>query len=734
MSLVDILEKAQALGLSADVVHDLLEKQHQIDKDKADRLERSAERETRRLELEYHEAERRRAHELELAKIKHSSSNELDSNSRSNSHMFEGLRLPTFADGQDDLDSYLQRFERLAELHGWKHEDYHVYLGTSLRGQALKVYISLPDETLRNYERLKEALLRAFAVDADSYRRKFRESKCKENESYVQLVVKMEQYLDRWLSMSNVEKDYARLFDFLIREQLLTNCSSDLRVFLKERGCESATEMAEAADRYRSAHAYRGSKLSRPVQKQSSPNSDDIKCHGCGKPGHIRPNCPSNPRNFKQKTEGKVNFVFQSEMKPQNSIIDAEGKLFEKPAEVMFDTGCWMFDYVLIGLVPGVKLPSKCATTSLEHGQSKDVGDDASQALTKVGDVSVGNDYKIADKKDVNESPDVIAMSVQTRSSISKVVKITSLACSEFLDLNINKDQIREEQLNCPTHQSIRENVKSGKRVKVKSRTVKFEIIGGLIYRVCLESKYDYEIGSKQLVIPDKYRIHVLNLAHDSLTAGHFSHRKTSFKVFSKFFWPGAGAHIKRYCRSCPICQKFSAKGTVRKVPMKNLPIISEPFSRVAIDLVGPFSPCSERGNKYVLTLIDYATRYPEAVPLKNIDTVTVAESLVEIFSRVGVPREILSDRGSQFKSDLMSEIHRMLSVKALYTSPYHASCNGAVERLNGVLKSMIKKLCVDHPKDWDRYIPAALFAYREIPNDSLKFSPFELLYGRQIR
>ncbi|XP_047483006.1 uncharacterized protein LOC125035006 [Penaeus chinensis] len=788
MSLVDILEKAQALGLSADVVHDLLEKQHQIDKDKADRLERSAERETRRLELEYNEAERRRAHELELAKIKHSSSKELDSNSRSNSHMFEGLRLPTFADGQDDLDSYLQRFERLAELHGWKHEDYHVYLGTSLRGQALKVYISLPDETLRNYERLKEALLRAFAVDADSYRRKFRESKCKENESYVQLVVKMEQYLDRWLSMSNVEKDYARLFDFLIREQLLTNCSSDLRVFLKERGCESATEMAEAADRYRSAHAYRGSKLSRPVQKQSSPNSDDIKCHGCGKPGHIRPNCPSNPRNFKQKTEGKVNFVFQSEMKPQNSIIDAEGKLFEKPAEVMFDTGCStvivndklvparfrlgpmvkVYDYlgvpnsfpkvrcfiqskffsgwisaiaaplkfadVLIGLVPGVKLPSKCATTSLEHEQSKDVGDDASQALTKVGDVSVGNDYKIADKKDVNESPDVIAMSVQTRSSISKVAKITSLACSEFLDLNINKDQIREEQLNCPTLQSIRENVKSGKRVKVKSRAVKFEIIGGLIYRVCLESKYDYEIGSKQLVTPDKYRIHVLNLAHDSLTAGHFSHRKTSFKVFSKFFWPGAGAHIKRYCRSCPICQKFSAKGTVRKVPMKNLPIISEPFSRVAIDLVGPFSPCSERGNKYVLTLIDYATRYPEAVPLKNIDTVTVAESLVEIFSRVGVPREILSDRGSQFKSDLMSEIHRMLSVKALYTSPYHASCNGAVERLNGVLKSMIKKLCVDHPKDWDRYIPAALFAYREIPNDSLKFSPFELLYGRQIR
>ena len=93
-----------------------------------------------------------------------------------------------------------------------------------------------------------------------------------------------------------------------------------------------------------------------------------------------------------------------------------------------------------------------------------------------------------------------------------------------------------------------------------------------------------------------------------------------------------------------------------------------------------------------------------------------------------------LSDNGTQFKSDLMAEIHRLLSIKALYTSPYHAACNGLVERMNGTLKSILKKLSTDHPQDWDRYIPAALFAYRELPNDTLKFSPFELLYGRTVR
>ena len=138
----------------------------------------------------------------------------------------------------------------------------------------------------------------------------------------------------------------------------------------------------------------------------------------------------------------------------------------------------------------------------------------------------------------------------------------------------------------------------------------------------------------------------VLNLAQDSIFSGHFSHRKTEDMVFRMFYWLGAGSDIVRYCRSCVVCQKVSPKGKVSKVPMKQMPVISEPFSRVAIDLVGPIIPASDRGHEYVLTLIDYATRFPEAVPLKSIDPLTIAECLVEIFSRVGVPREILSNNG----------------------------------------------------------------------------------------
>ena len=113
-------------------------------------------------------------------------------------------------------------------------------------------------------------------------------------------------------------------------------------------------------------------------------------------------------------------------------------------------------------------------------------------------------------------------------------------------------------------------------------------------------------------------------------------------------------------------------------VPLEKIPLIDKPFKRVAINLVGHISPLIEDGHRYILTLVDFATRYPEAVPLKNIDAETVVEVLVDIFSRLGVPEEILSDLGMQFESECMKEVARLLSIKQLTTTPYHPMCNGS--------------------------------------------------------
>ena len=151
--------------------------------------------------------------------------------------------------------------------------------------------------------------------------------------------------------------------------------------------------------------------------------------------------------------------------------------------------------------------------------------------------------------------------------------------------------------------------------------------------------------------------------------------------------------------------------------------------------MVGPITPSSSSGNRYILCVIDYATRYPEAVALPGISTEQVAEALCKVFSRVGIPKEILSDQGSQFVSGrFMREVYRLLSIKHIISSPYHPQTNGLVEKFNGTLKAMIKRLCLDRLSDWERYLQPALFAYREVKKDSLGFSPFELIYGMTIR
>ena len=130
------------------------------------------------------------------------------------------------------------------------------------------------------------------------------------------------------------------------------------------------------------------------------------------------------------------------------------------------------------------------------------------------------------------------------------------------------------------------------------------------------------------------------------------------------------------------------------------MPLIETPCKRVAIDIVGPIHPITDRGKRYILTMMDYATRYPEAVAPKTITTEDIAEALVDMFSRLGVPEEILSDRGTQLISEVMKEVSRLLSVKRLVSTPYHPICNGLCEKFNGTLKRMLKRLCEGRPKD----------------------------------
>uniref|UniRef100_A0AAQ4Q9F2 Gypsy retrotransposon integrase-like protein 1 n=1 Tax=Gasterosteus aculeatus aculeatus TaxID=481459 RepID=A0AAQ4Q9F2_GASAC len=257
-----------------------------------------------------------------------------------------------------------------------------------------------------------------------------------------------------------------------------------------------------------------------------------------------------------------------------------------------------------------------------------------------------------------------------------------------------------------------------------------FSLIRDRLYRVSRDTQTGQEIT--QLLVPKSRRETVFQATHYNPMAGHLGSDKTLDRIVARFYWPGIWADVRRWCASCPQCQLVN-QPAIPKAPLRPLPLMELPFERLGMDLIGPFHR-SARGYRFVLVLVDYATRYPEAVPLRSISAKSVAQELFQVISRVRIPKEILTDQGTSFMSRTLRELYELLGVKSVRTSVYHPQTDGLVERLNKTLKSMIRKFIHDDERNWDKWLDPLLFAVREVPQASTGFSPFELLFGRRPR
>ena len=174
---------------------------------------------------------------------------------------------------------------------------------------------------------------------------------------------------------------------------------------------------------------------------------------------------------------------------------------------------------------------------------------------------------------------------------------------------------------------------------------------------------YRYFKGTEeieQLCLPSSLRPLVLKTAHDSPLSGHQVVKKTLNRIQKNFFWYSVHKDVKTFVSACHICQSTPYKGRVKEAPIQEMPKVMKPFEKISIDLIGPILPATPRGNRFILTVIDTATRWAEAIPLKHTTTEHVAEALFSTFSRLGFPDEIVSDHGPQFVSEMMKEIYRL--------------------------------------------------------------------------
>ena len=228
------------------------------------------------------------------------------------------------------------------------------------------------------------------------------------------------------------------------------------------------------------------------------------------------------------------------------------------------------------------------------------------------------------------------------------------------------------------------------------------------------------------IVLPRSLTNQVLAHAH----SGHLGVNRTLEKVRERFYWPNYEADVQRWVRECEQCQRRNPPNPLPKAPLETIRA-THPFQKVTWDVMGPL-PASDTGFKYILVITDVFTKWVEAFPLQKTDAEALATTLVnEVISRFGVPSQLHSDQGANFCGEVISAMCKQLGIERSRTTAYHPQGNGQVERFNRTLESMLSKMVSANQRDWDKYLPQVLFAYRTSLHETTRFTPFFLNFGR---
>jgi transposase InsO family protein len=214
---------------------------------------------------------------------------------------------------------------------------------------------------------------------------------------------------------------------------------------------------------------------------------------------------------------------------------------------------------------------------------------------------------------------------------------------------------------------------------------------------------YTWEGTSKQLllVVPKSLVQEVLTGCHDCPTSGHLGISKTLARVKQTFMWHSLRADVTDFVKSCQTCNR-NKKSRVKPKARMGVFHAGARMERVHMDMLGPF-PDSNRGNRYILVMVDQFTKWVEIHALPAQTAIETARCAVDqFFTRFGTPLEIHTDQGKNFDGNLMHALCDLYRIAKTRTTPYHPCSNGQVERYNRLLLQMIRCYLKKNDRDWD--------------------------------
>ncbi|KAK3103802.1 hypothetical protein FSP39_022015 [Pinctada imbricata] len=212
---------------------------------------------------------------------------------------------------------------------------------------------------------------------------------------------------------------------------------------------------------------------------------------------------------------------------------------------------------------------------------------------------------------------------------------------------------------------------------------------------------------------------------------GHCGDGKLYSNIKSRYYWPNLFKNANEYVSNCVTCKTRNLKAI--KPPTELTDIPPYPFAKVGLDLPGPYLT-SISGNRYIIAFICLYSGYVEAFPMKNKSADNVCHYLIDIiFRRYGAMLSIVTDNGTEFVNKKFKETLQELNVQHITTSFYHPQSNAKVERFHRTLHDTLSKKLYDDHNVWDLFLLSTLAAINFSENESTKFSPFFLLYNRDV-
>ncbi|XP_055367899.1 uncharacterized protein LOC129604626 [Betta splendens] len=700
--------------------------------------------------------------------------------------------MPSLQPG-DDIENYLRRFERLARTWRWPEEEWSCRLVPLLTGRALEAYLAMDEEQAKVYDELKKALLEKYDISPETYRQRFRSATFPAGESPTETYHRLKNLYERWVRPREHSKEAIILEQLLrvlpvetrtwVREHEPTAGVAAAKLaqqYLNAHRGTLRTQPPSGTGRTHPGVERRGAMPADSAPGWNPPGGrpKELVCFYCQQTGHKASVCPAR----KAKLSGYCYVPREGDVelrRGRESLSACHVTVNGCCLQALLDTGSAL-SMVKSGFGSNVDYVNTVGVQCV-HGDVKRYPQaevllevQGQTYLLKVAVVaSLPTDMILG--RDLPVLCDLLQSTERSTGNVDSVLP-GHLSCPAFtraqaraglqplpdMDESLLQGGDRgpkksrrlkrlEKYLGTPTSEVAAEhpegigwqepeNIAELQKGDVTLKAMFEKAMSDQPSNLCEEKsvvKNDIlyvQAGDKsRLVVPASCHPLVLHLAHSVPWAGHLGQQKTFARVSSRFHWPTLYADVRTYCNSCPTCQKTSAVPRQHRAPLHPLPVLSEPFRRIAMDIVGPLEK-SSAGHRYILVISDYATRYPEAFPLRTATSPNIVPALVQLFSRVGIPEEILTDQGTNFTSRLMGQLYRQLGITAIKTTPYHPQTDGLVERFNQTLKNMLRKFVVDTGKDWDKWLPFVLFAYREVPQASTGFSPFELLYGWQVR